>query len=83
MLQMPVQGGRPTVKTRFSGLRNVLSGISGINQSGSSSSVPTGPVQAEDDEIIERLTPDELVLTKVYLIWTAHLIFCTNLISPN
>ncbi len=62
---MPAQGGRPIAKHRFSGLRNAL-GISGANQSGNPSQGLTGSSgQLDDENILESLTPDELVLTKV------------------
>ena len=69
---MPVQGGRPTVRTRFSGIRNVFSGLGGVsNQSNNSGSANVSSTSEESDEISERLSPEELVLTKVTQ--TAHL----------
>jgi len=64
--QMPAQGGRPTVKARFSGIKNVFGGLSGLsNQPANSSGAINHPANDETDEVVERLTCEELVLTKV------------------
>ena len=63
---MPAQGGRPTVKARFSGIKNVFGGLSGLsNQPANSSGAINHPGNDETDEVVERLTCEELVLTKV------------------
>ena len=63
---MPAQGGRPTVRTRLSGIKNVLGGLGGFsNQPGSSSGGLNHSANDETDDAVERLTCEELVLTKV------------------
>lgn len=65
---MPVQGARPTVKTRPSGIiRNIFGALGGVtsSSSGSSNSNAQSAANVDNDEVVERLTGDELVLTRV------------------
>ena len=63
---MPLQGGRPTVRTRFSGIKNVFGGLAGNASQSSNTSAAVNPSGIDEtDDIMERLTNEELVLTKV------------------
>eukprot|EP00794_Sanderia_malayensis_P000394 gene394-1028_t len=60
-----VQGSRPKVRARISGLRNVFSGTAS-QQTANSNFAPSSPsMPDEEDGIVDSLNADELVLTKV------------------